>query len=115
MTMFVPGAAFHVHAIVVGRTRGWMGSAGGSGATSTALRVVEEEGHESRSVLYSSKAPKNDSSRDVVRRGGVCGCIMNTAARSSAERASAAPKRACNICAIAPNWVFTLSFLYLFF
>ena len=114
MTMFVPGAAFHVHAIVVGRTRGWMGSAGGSGATSTALRVVEEEGNESRSVLYSSKAPKNDSSRDVVRRGGVYGCIMNTAARSSAERASAAPKRACNICAIAPKLGFTLSFLNFF-
>jgi hypothetical protein len=115
MTMFVPGAAFHVHAIVVGRTRGWMGSAGGSGATSTALRVVDEEGNESRSVLYSSKAPKNDSSRDVVRHSGVYGCIMNTAARSSAERASAAPKRACNICAIAPKLGFTLSFLILIF
>ena len=84
-----------------------MGSAGGSGATSTALHVVDEEGHESRSVLYSSKAPKNDSSRDVVRRGGVYGCIINTAARSSAERASAAPKCACNIYAIAQKLGFT--------
>ena len=60
------------------------------------------------------RRPKNDSSRDVVRHGGVDGGVMNTAARSSAERASAAPKRAFNIGAIAPKLGFTLSFLILF-
>ena len=88
-----------------------MGSAGGSGATSTALRVVDEEGNESRAVLYSSKAPKNESSTDVARRGGVCGCTMNTAVRSSGLREQAL--RRSVLATFAPslqNWVS----LYLF-
>ena len=87
-----------------------MGSASGSSATSTALRVVDEEGNESRSVLYSSKAPKNDSSRDVVRRGGVCGCTMNTAARRAALRGQALRRSAFHFIFSDYNF-YTLNFL----